>query len=96
MKPFIFGPEEAVTSGVITFADYRMMADGRRYIAAWSPRWEIIADKDMPMKLRSAEGWFAAAVVGGNVVLILPGCQVKSWSYCTNMPEKMEIEIYKV
>ncbi len=83
------------TCGVVRLLNWTIMPDGESYINIWCANWEIITDKMMPVDgFKSSEKWQLAAVLNGEVVLFIPGCQVKGWVRVEN-PEKMGKSIYK-
>lgn len=86
-----------ITSGVITVVNWTMAPDGLRYLYFYCDRWEIITDAMMPVKkFRSVEHWQLAAVVGKEVLMLIPGCQVKGWSFCRTIPLHRESDCYWV
>lgn len=88
--------EKVLLSGVITVINWTMVSNGLRYIYFYCDRWEIITDKMMPVEgFKSSEHWQLAAMnKKGDVIAIFPGCQVKAWIFCQQMPEHKESDCY--
>ncbi|KKN52797.1 hypothetical protein LCGC14_0609150 [marine sediment metagenome] len=90
MRMLKFKDEEGsvITSGIVTLVNWTMMPDGNTYIYVWCRHWEVVTDKMMPLdNFRSSEHWQLAGLVNGNIMLFLPGCQVKAWAYSENKPK---------
>lgn len=66
--------------GVVTVADWTMATNGKRYICFWCGHWRVVPDKQMPIDgFKSSEKWTLFAIVDGDVVMAIPGCQIKAW-----------------
>ena len=87
-----FEKSKVLTSGVVTTVNWTMAKDGLKYWYFYCDRWEIITDKEMPVyNFRSVGKWQMVAVdAHGDVLAIFPGCQVKAWIVCADMPEHRE------
>lgn len=87
MVSFKDGKNDVLTSGIVTLVNWTMMPDGNTYLYVFCRRWEVVTDKMMPLdNFRSSEHWQLAGVVGSNILLFIPGCQVKAWAYSVNKP----------
>jgi hypothetical protein len=88
MKPIPVPPlGDALTSGIVSLSNWTMMPDGDTYLYVWCDRWEIITDGQVPVEnFRSAEKWQLLAVAGGEVLAVVPGCQVKGWAFAARPP----------
>lgn len=86
-----------VTSGVVTVNNWTMAPNGVRHTHFYCDHWEIITDAMMPVdKFRSAEHWQLAAVVGDDVLMLIPGCEVKGWLFCKAVPPHREADCFCV
>lgn len=96
MKKFKIPKKGGVlTAGIVSLTAWTMAPDGERYLHFWCDRWEIFTDKMMPLPgFRSSEKWQLAAVVGKDIVMFLPGCQVKAWMYSAECPK--DHTLYKI
>lgn len=94
--PFKFQLEGKTTSGVVTLSDWGRMPTGEQHNAIWAERWVIIPDKAVPLDgFKSAEHWSLAAVVGDDVLLLIPGCKVHLWAYCEKPPKHKDVYVVK-
>lgn len=94
MEQFKFNLKGKSTSGIVTLSQWGRMPDGEQYLSIWAERWEIIPDKAVPLDgFKSAEHWSLAAVVGGDVVVLIPGCRVCSWAFCNKPPKRQAVYV---
>ncbi len=63
---------------IVTVAHYTMCPDGLVYLYLWCADWRVVIDRDLMEGFRSSERWQLHAIVGGEFVVALPGCQVKA------------------
>ena len=85
-----FGEQVANTSGVVTLLEWSLFPDGDTYKHIYADRWEIVTEKDFPVPglHMGSERWFAVAVSKElKPLVIIPGCQVKSWAACNKKPQ---------
>lgn len=69
--------------GVITAANWTMAPDGETYMYFWCANWRVTTDKEFGDGFRSSERWqLLARDLGGTVLAVFPGCQVKGFSVC--------------
>lgn len=81
-----------LTSGIVTVAAWTMADDGEKYLYFWCDRWEIFTDKMMPVPgFRSSEKWQLAAIVNRDILMLIPGCQVKAWTYSAKCPNVQSV-----
>ena len=88
MREFVIPEKQGITAGIINLANWMMMADGQLYNAAWCQRWEILADKQIPVDgFRSSEHWQLIGIANGEIAILIPGCQVYTWVFCEQPPQ---------
>ena len=81
-------------SGLVQVGEYLLWEDGEMYKTFFSSRWRIITDSQIASlmqfpRFQSSEKWSMVALdEEGRVVMILPGCTVKAWTYCARLPTK--------
>ena len=73
------------TGGIITVANWIAAPNGATFLYFWAPVWDVTSDATFPVEgFRSTEHWQAIALdKDGNVLMVIPGCQVKSWVRCS-------------
>ena len=75
--------------GTVTVVNWTLMADGETYLHVWAERWEVLTDKTIGESLpgfRSTEHWTLAAIVNGEIAMLIPGCQIKAWVSIAKCP----------
>ena len=79
-----------IWKGIVTVAEYTMGPDGQEYRYFYSPGWQIQTDAEMPVeKFRSTEKWqLLGYTAGGELAMMIPGCQVRGFSACNKAPDK--------
>lgn len=74
--------------GVVCTTDWRTAPDGDQYRTFWSPSWQMLTEAQAAKDLGLSEStfcserdtkWALVAIVGSEVVMVLPGCEVKAW-----------------
>ena len=80
--------QDIMKSGVVTLCVWTMAPDGQKYLYAFCRNWAISTDKTFPVEgFRSTEKW---QLIGrnqdGQVVAVIPGCQVKAFMACDKRP----------
>lgn len=71
------------SAGVVTVYEWTCMPDGESYKHIWCNDWQILTDKEVPIEgFRSVEKWQLLGHINGEVVCVIPGCQVKGWAAC--------------
>jgi len=82
--------ENVLTGGIVTLEHWTMMPDGASYMYLFSDHWEVLTDAQIANSLpgfRSAEHWSLAGLNGkGEMVVLIPGCQVKGWALSPKAP----------
>lgn len=78
-------------AGVISFRQWCMMPNGGTYMHAWARRWVVVTNAASGIPdFRSAERWHACAYdANGNILAVIPGCQVASYAAAAEPPEQM-------
>lgn len=88
---------EGNTAGIITLVNWTLAPNGARYLYMWSPSWEILTDKMIPLDgFRSSEHWILVARIDGKIKVIIPGCQIKAWIACDVPPNTADVHCYTV
>lgn len=90
-------------AGIVTLANWTMCPDGHTYLYIWCPAWRVTTDADLGEeigvdKLRSSERWQLIGVgVGGEIRIVIPGCQVKAFVPCerVHVPGNSSPGIYR-
>jgi hypothetical protein len=82
--------KDGQTSGVVTLINWTMMPNGQTYLYLWAPGMAILTDgqiaKSIP-NFRSSEKWTLALFnKWGDIVSLIPGCQVKGWVCAPTAP----------
>ena len=64
------------------------MPDGTTYMNLWAKSWRVVTNDACSIpKFRSVERWHLASYDSdGNVLVIVPGCQVKGFAACDANP----------
>ncbi len=96
MSEFEFNLKGKSTSGIVTLSHWMNMPDGEQYDGIWADKWVIIPDKAVPLDgFKSAEHWSLAAVVGGDVMVLIPGCRVLLWAFCKEPPKSKRVFVVR-
>jgi hypothetical protein len=80
---------EEVKSGIVTLCNWTMFFDGEEYLYVFCRKWTIFTDKMNPLKgfHNSAEKWQLVGLgENGEVVALIPGCQVKGFVVSDKCP----------
>jgi hypothetical protein len=82
IDPNVFG------AGVVTLANWTMMADGSAYMHVWADKWHVVTNEGSGIKgLRTTDKYHLVAYsADGKAAVIIPGCQVKGYAACEKNP----------
>ena len=77
------------TKGIITTRNWLMAPNGERYAYWYSEEWRVVIDKEFPLAdFHSREKWSLLALKNGNVVCIIPGCEICGLIMADKCPDK--------
>lgn len=79
------------TSGIVTLSNWTLMPNGQTYLHVWAKDMVVLTDSEIAKTLpgfRSAEKWTLVMYnLAGNIVVLIPGCQVKGWVFSDTAPK---------
>ena len=74
-------------AGLITTRDWLITPDGDQNRAFWCEGWLLQTDKEMDLAgIKSSDKWAAIAFAGGEILAIIPGCEVTAYFPCQKPP----------